>query len=132
MFQRAIGVLFLIFGGVALLVASVGLYAAMAHAVSQRTQEIGIRMAVGATGNNIHRLVFGQGLRQLAIGLAIGLGGALAITRILKSVLVQVSPSDPTTFGAAALLLSAAAVFGCLVPARRAMRVDPVVALYRE
>ena len=131
-FQRAIGVLFLIFGGVALLVASVGLYAAMAHAVSQRTQEIGIRMAVGATGNNIHRLVFGHGMRQLAIGLAIGVGGALAITRILKSVLVQVSPSDPATLAAAALVLSAAAVFGCLVPARRAMRVDPVVALYRE
>jgi ABC-type antimicrobial peptide transport system permease subunit len=131
-FQRAIGVLFLIFGGVALLVASVGLYAAMAHAVSQRTQEIGIRMAVGATGNNIRRLVFGQGLRQLAIGLSIGLGGALAVTRILKSVLVQVSPSDPATFAAAALVLSAAAAFGCLIPARRAMRVDPVVALYRE
>jgi len=131
-FQRAIGVLFLIFGGVALVVASVGLYAAMAHAVSQRTQEIGIRMAVGATGNNIHLLVFGHGLRQLGIGLAIGLGGALGVTRILKSVLVEVSPSDPATFAAAALMLSAVAGFGCLIPARRAMLVDPVVALYRE
>ena len=127
-FQRAIGVLFLIFGGIALLVASVGLYAAMAHSVSQRTQEIGIRMAVGATGSNIHRLVFGQGLRQLAIGLA----GALAVTRVLKSVLVQVSASDPGTFVVAAVVLSIAAAFGCVVPARRAMRVDPNVALYRE
>jgi predicted permease len=131
-FQRAIGVLFLIFGGIALLVASVGLYAAMAHSVSQRTQEIGIRMAVGATGSNIHRLVFGQGLRQLAIGLAIGLAGAVAVTRVLKSVLVQVSASDPATFVIAAVVLSIAAAFGCVVPARRAMRVDPNVALYRE
>jgi putative ABC transport system permease protein len=131
-FQRVVGVLFLIFGGVALLLASIGLYAAMAHSVSQRTQEIGIRMAVGATGQKIHRLVFAQGLRQLAIGLVIGLAGAFAVTRILKSVLIQVSPNDPATFLLATLVLSAAAAAGCAIPARRAMRVDPVVALYRE
>jgi putative ABC transport system permease protein len=131
-FQRIIGVLFLIFGGVALLLASLGLYAAMAHSVSQRTQEIGIRMAVGASEQKIHRLVFGQGLRQLSVGLAIGIGGALAVTRILKSVLVQVSPNDPASFAIAAVVLCAAAAFGCLIPARRAMRVDPIVALYRE
>jgi ABC-type antimicrobial peptide transport system permease subunit len=130
--QRVIGVLFLIFGLVALALASIGLYASMAHSVSQRTQEIGIRMAVGATAQRIHRLVFGQGVRQLAIGLVFGLGGSLALTRILKSVLVQVSPADPTTLVTATLVLSAAAVFGCLIPARRAMRVDPIVALYRE
>lgn len=130
--QRVIGVLFLIFGLVALALASIGLYASMAHSVSQRTQEIGIRMAVGATAQRIHRLVFGQGVRQLAIGLVFGLGGSLALTRILKSVLVQVSPADPATLVTATLVLSAAAAFGCLIPARRAMRVDPIVALYRE
>jgi predicted permease len=131
-FQRAIGVLFLIFGGIALLLASIGLYAAMAHSVSQRTREIGIRIAIGATASNIHTLVFGQGLRQLVIGLGIGLAGALVVTRILKSVLVQVSPSDPTTLALASVVLSLAAAFGCLIPARRAMRVDPNEALYRE
>ena len=131
-FTRVIGVLFLIFGLVALALASIGLYASMAYSVSQRTQEIGIRMAVGATEQKIHRLVFGYGLRQLAIGLVIGLAGALALTRILKSVLVQVSPADPATLVTATLVLSAAAAFGCLIPARRAMRVDPIVALYRE
>jgi len=130
--QRVIGVLFLIFGLVALALASIGLYASMAHSVSQRTQEIGIRMAVGATAQRIHRLVFGQGARTLAIGLVFGLGGSLALTRILKSVLVQVSPADPATLVTATLVLSAAAAFGCLIPARRAMRVDPIVALYRE
>jgi putative ABC transport system permease protein len=129
---RVIGILFLIFGLVALALASIGLYASMAYSVSQRTQEIGIRMAVGATEQRIHRLVFGQGLRQLAIGLVIGLAGALALTRILKSVLVQVSPADPATLVTATLVLSAAAALGCLIPARRAMRVDPIVALYRE
>ncbi|MBV8905301.1 MAG: ABC transporter permease [Acidobacteriia bacterium] len=131
-YQRMFGVLFLIFGGIALLLASLGLYASMAYSVSQRTQEIGIRMAVGATESRIHRLVFGQGLRQLVIGLCIGIAGAFAVTRVLKSVLVQVSPSDPVTFIGAALVLSAAAAIGCLIPARRAMRVDPIVALYRE
>jgi putative ABC transport system permease protein len=87
---------------------------------------------VGATEQKIHRLVFGQGLRQLAIGLVIGLAGALALTQILKSVLVQVSPADPATLVTATLMLSAAAALGCLIPARRAMRVDPIVALYRE
>jgi putative ABC transport system permease protein len=131
-FTRIIGLLFLIFGLVALALASIGLYASMAHSVSQRTQEIGIRIAVGASEQRIHRLVFGQGLRQLAIGLVIGLAGTLALTRILKSVLVQVSPADPVTLVMATLVLSAAAAFGCLIPARRAMRVDPIVALYRN
>ena len=131
-FQRIIGILSLIFGGVALLLASIGLYASMAHSVSQRTQEIGIRMAVGATEHRIHRLAFGQGLRQLAIGLVIGLAGAFAVTRVLTSALVEVSPSDPVTYGIATMVLSAAAAFGCLIPARRAMHVNPIVALYRD
>lgn len=89
-------------------------------------------MAVGATEHRIHRLAFGQGLRQLAIGLVIGLAGAFAVTRVLTSALVEVSPSDPATYGIATMVLSAAAAFGCLIPARRAMRVNPIVARYRD
>jgi putative ABC transport system permease protein len=89
-------------------------------------------MAVGATEHRIHRLAFGQGLRQLAIGLVIGLAGAFAVTRVLTSALVEVSPSDPATYGNATMVLSAAAAFGFLIPARRAMRVNPIVALYRD
>src|SRR5260370_1018385 len=95
--------------------------------VSQRTQEIGVRLALGASGTNILRLVFAQGMVQLGLGLAIGLAGAFGLTRVLKAVLSNVSPTDPTTFITVSLLLAAAAALGCLLPARRAMRVDPVV-----
>jgi putative ABC transport system permease protein len=131
-FNRLIGWLFVLFAGIALLLASVGLYAVIANAVNQRTQEIGVRMAVGATARNILQLVFVQGMRHMAIGLAIGLLGAFALTRVLRSVLIQVSPNDPGTFLIASLTLMAAAALGCLIPARRAMRVEPVLALYRN
>jgi putative ABC transport system permease protein len=131
-FQQIVGVLFLIFAGIALLLASVGLYAVIANSVSQRTQEIGVRMAMGATARGILRLVFVQGMRQMAIGLAIGLAGALALSRVLQSVLTNVSPNDPVTLGGASVILVLAAALGCLIPARRAMSVDPVVALRHE
>ena len=130
-FQEIMGVLFVIFAAIALLLASVGLYAMIANSVNQRTQEIGVRMAMGATARSILRLVFAQGMRQVAIGLAIGLGGAFVLMRVLTSILTQTSPSDPATFAVASLALSPAAL-GCLIPARRAMSVDPVIALYRE
>ncbi|HJT86209.1 MAG TPA: FtsX-like permease family protein, partial [Bryobacteraceae bacterium] len=130
--SRFYGVLFLIFAGIALLLASVGLYAVMAHAVSRRTQEIGIRMAVGATRHDILAMVLRQGMAPLGIGLAIGLAGAFALTPILKSTLVNVSPADPIAFGVAAAVLLLAAALGCLIPARGAMRVDPAVALRHE
>jgi putative ABC transport system permease protein len=131
-FYRATGILFLIFAGIALLLASIGLNALIAHSVNQRMQEIGVRMAIGATASDILRMVFAQGLRPMAIGLGIGLAGALAVTRILKSALVEVSAADPTTFVTASLVLAVAAMLGCLIPARRAMRVDPVIALHHE
>ncbi|HXJ44043.1 MAG TPA: ABC transporter permease, partial [Bryobacteraceae bacterium] len=121
--------LFSIFAAIALLLASVGLYAVVAHSVSQRTREIGLRMAVGGTARDIVQLVFAQGLRQVAIGLVIGLIAAFSVTRVLRAVLVGVSPSDPVTFLAVAVVLMLAAVLGCAIPARRAVRVDPVVAL---
>ncbi len=121
--------LFSIFAAIALLLASVGLYAVIAHSVSQRTREIGLRMAVGGTGRDIVWLVFAQGLRQVAIGLMIGLIAAFGVTRVLRAVLIGVSPSDPLTFLAVVLVLMLAGVLGCAIPARRATRVDPVVAL---
>jgi putative ABC transport system permease protein len=126
------GVLFLILATLALLLASIGLYAVIAHSVSQRTQEIGIRMAVGATARDILKLVFAQGMLPLAIGLTIGLAASFAVTPILKSALVQVSPVDPVTLTASSLVLIVAAMLGCLIPARYAMRVDPVIALRHD
>jgi putative ABC transport system permease protein len=131
-FQQSMGVLFGVFAGIALLLASVGLYAVIGQSVSQRTQEIGIRIALGSTTRGILLMVLKQGITQLVIGLVIGLAGGLAVTRILKASLVQVSPSDPTAFVGAALVLTFAAVIGCLIPACRAMSVDPVVALHHE
>ncbi len=125
-------VLFLIFSAIALLLAAIGLYAVIAHSVSRRTQEIGIRMAVGATARDILSLVFRQGMLPLGIGLIIGLAASLAVDRVLTSELVGVSPSDPLTLIVAATVLILAAMLGCWIPARRAMRVDPMEALRHE
>jgi putative ABC transport system permease protein len=129
---RVFGSMFAIFAAIALLLASVGLYAVIAHSVSQRTQEIGIRMALGATGARVLRLIFMQGMRQLIIGLVLGLLAAFGITRVLTTLLIGVSPTDPATFITVALVLCAAGVAGCMIPARRAIRVDPVIALRHE
>lgn len=129
---RVFGTLFAIFAAIALGLASVGLYAVIAHSVSQRTQEIGVRIALGARDSNILRLVFSQGMIQLAIGLLLGLAAALAVTKVLKSLLVDVSPTDPATFVSVTVVLALAAGLGCLIPARRAMRVDPVEALRHD
>jgi putative ABC transport system permease protein len=130
--SRFYGGMFLIFAAIALLLASIGLYTVIAHSVSQRTQEIGVRMAIGATTHDILTLVFRQGMIPLGIGLAIGLAASLAVNRLLKSMLVQVSPSDPVTLFVASAVLILAAMLGCLIPARRAIRVDPVDALRHE
>jgi putative ABC transport system permease protein len=127
-----VGVLFSMFASMALLLASVGLYAVIAHSMSQRTQEIGIRTAMGATARDILTLVFRQGMRPVGIGLTIGLAAALTVTPLLKSQLVQVSPADPITYVVATAVLVVSAMLGCLIPARRATRVDPVVALRSE
>ena len=127
--NRFYGFLFLIFAAIALLLASVGLYAVIAHSVGQRTQEIGVRTALGATSADILKLVFMGGMLPVGIGLGIGLGASLAVNRLLQSQLIQVSPWDPITLLVASLVLMVTAVLGCLIPACRAMRVDPVVAL---
>ncbi|HEY6345241.1 MAG TPA: FtsX-like permease family protein [Bryobacteraceae bacterium] len=125
----AVGALFTVFAAIALVLASVGLYAIIAHSVSQRTREIGVRMAMGGSSGDILRLVFSQGLRPLAWGLLTGIPAALVLTRVLQSMLVGVSPGDPITFAGAVVILVVAGALGCAVPARRAVKVDPVSAL---
>lgn len=131
-FERNVMVLLLLFAAVALLLASAGLYAAVSHSVSRRTREIGVRMAIGATDRNILKLVFSQGILPLAAGLTIGLAVSFAINRVLKSQLVGVSPADPVALAAASIVLVLSAAVGCWLPARRATRVDPAVALKYE
>jgi putative ABC transport system permease protein len=128
----AICVLLTIFAVIALVLAFVGLYAVVAHAVSQRTQEIGIRMAMGAAPRDILRLVLIQGLRPVALGLAVGLPVAVGSTRVLRMALVGVSSNDPATFIGVVVTLSVSCVLGCAIPARRAVGVDPVIALRRD
>jgi len=129
---RIFGTLFSVFAVIALVISSVGIYAVMAYAVSQRTQEFGVRIALGASPGRILLLVLRRGLVQLALGLVIGLAGAFGLTRVLKSILVQISPTDPVTFVSISALLTAVALLACWIPARRAVRVDPAVALRYE
>ena len=126
---RVFGGLFVIIGVIALALSSVGLYGVMAYAVTQRTQEIGVRMALGAGGPQVSWLILKRGLVQLALGLTLGLAGALALSRLMRSVLVQIEPSDPMTFAVITVLLTAVSIAACLLPARRATRVDPLIAL---
>jgi putative ABC transport system permease protein len=130
--SRFYGALFLIFAAIALLLASIGLYTVVAHAVGQRTAEIGIRMAIGATAGDIRKLVLLQGMVPLGIGLTFGLAASFAVNRVLEAELVEVSPADPITLVAASAALVLSATLGCLIPARRAMRVDPIIALRHE
>ena len=126
---RVFGTLFVIFAVVALVLSAVGLYGVMAYSVTQRKQEIGVRMALGADGGQVSWLVLKRGLVQLAIGLTIGIGGAFALSRVMGRLLVQVTPTDPITFGAISIIVTVVAISACLLPARRAARVDPLVAL---
>jgi ABC-type antimicrobial peptide transport system permease subunit len=121
-----------IFAGTALVLTAIGIYGVLAYSVAQRTNEIGIRMALGAAQSNIFRLIVGQAMTLVAISVIIGLVGAFAATRLLNSMLYGVGASDPATFVAIVLLIAAVAFVAAWLPARRASRVDPVVALRAE
>jgi putative ABC transport system permease protein len=128
--QRRFNMLLLaIFAATALVMAAVGIYGVLAYAVSRRTQEIGIRMALGAQTRDVLRLIGREGFVLVVVGIGIGLAGALALTRLMRSLLFGVSPTDATTFAAVPALLAAVALAACYLPARRAARVDPTVAL---
>ncbi len=121
-----------IFAAVALIMAAIGVYAVMAEAVMQRTHEIGIRMALGAHPHDVLKLVVGQGIRMTVTGVAIGLAGALALTRWMSSLLFGVSPTDLITFATVSLTLIGVALLACYIPARRASRLDPIAAVRHE
>ena len=121
-----------IFSGIALLLATVGIYGVLSYSVTQRTREIGIRMALGAVQRDVIRMVAGNALRLTGAGIAIGLALAFALTRYLGSLLFEVGPTDPLTLAGVSLLLAIIALVASWIPARRAARVDPLTALRHE
>jgi putative ABC transport system permease protein len=127
--MRMVVILFGVFAALALLLAAVGIYGVLSYAVAQRTHEIGIRLALGAQRTDVLRLVVGHGMRLVILGVVLGTAGAFAVTRLLESLLFGVSATDPATFAAVSAALSAVALLACYIPARRATRVDPIIAL---
>jgi putative ABC transport system permease protein len=129
---RFTGWLMAIFAGIALALAIIGIYGVVSYGVSRRTREIGVRIALGANRPQVLRMVVGSGMESVVVGLLLGTVAALALTRLIGTLLYGVTPSDPLTYGAAALTLAATALLACLMPALRAARIDPAVTLRNE
>ncbi len=129
---RFLALLLATFSGIALFLAAIGIYGVMAYSVAQRTQEIGVRMALGARPLHVLRLVLGQSLGMLLIGIVIGLTGAFALTRLMRTLLFEVTATDPLTYASVIGLLAVVALLACYIPARRAAKVDPLIALRYE
>jgi ABC-type antimicrobial peptide transport system permease subunit len=127
--QRTFGTMFLVFAIIAIVLAAVGLYSVTSYSVAQRTQEIGIRMALGAEGKQVRWLILRRGMVELAIGLCLGLAAAFGTGRLLQGMLVGTGPADPVTLASISFVLIAVALMACFWPARRATRLDPVKAL---
>jgi putative ABC transport system permease protein len=121
-----------LFAGIASFLAAVGLYGVVSYTVSQRTREMGLRLAVGASRAHLMRTVIAQGMKPAIAGVALGLAGALTLARLLETLLFGVTPFDPASYAATALMLLVVAAFACFVPARRTMRLDPLIALRHE
>jgi putative ABC transport system permease protein len=121
-----------VFAALALLLAILGIYGVLAYFVAQHTQEFGVRLALGAQQRDIFGLVLKKGMRPVLLGILVGLAAAFALTRLMKGLLFEVSATDPVTFGQVALSLAGVALLACYLPARRATRVDPIVALRCE
>jgi putative ABC transport system permease protein len=131
-YRRLPMVLLAAFGGLSLILAAVGIYGVVSYSVTQRTHEIGIRVALGAERSDVLRIVFTQSLIWVGAGIAIGVAASVAATRVLDTLLYSISPTDPRVLAAAAFLLISVALIATYVPARRAMNVDPVIALRNE
>ena len=130
--ERLLATLSGFYAPLALLLAALGLYGVLAYGVTQRTREIGIRVALGAQRRHVFRLVLHQGMRLVMIGVLVGLGGAFALTKLLHSLLFGIRPNDPFIFAMIPVLLAAVAILACYLPARRAANVDPMEALRYE